>query len=87
LQKISIYKIFFFAVHNVQPLLQAPKNFNFRSPVTISRDGVTALNETPLPYIINKTHRLCKRENVKSKGKTGMGNRGNGDKGKVKKRQ
>jgi hypothetical protein len=50
LKKISIYKIFFFVVHNVQPLLQIPKNFNFRSPVTLSRYGVTSLNETSLPY-------------------------------------
>jgi hypothetical protein len=46
----SIYKTFFFVVHSVQPLLQVPKNFDFRSPVTISCYGVTSLNETSLPH-------------------------------------
>jgi hypothetical protein len=48
-KKFAIYKIFFFVVRNVQPLLQVPKNFIFRSPVTTSRYGVTSLNETSLP--------------------------------------
>jgi hypothetical protein len=45
-----IYKIFFLVVHNIQPLLQVPKYVNFRSPVTISRYGVTSLNEIALLY-------------------------------------
>jgi hypothetical protein len=49
LKKFSIHKMPFFVVHNVQPLLQVPRNFNFRSLVTISRDGVMAPNKTSLP--------------------------------------
>ena len=46
----SIYKIFFFVVHNVQPLVQVPKNFDFRSSVTVLRYVVTSLKETSLPH-------------------------------------
>jgi hypothetical protein len=42
----------------VQPLLQVPNNFNFRSPATISGHGVAALNETSLPGK-EKSRSLC----------------------------